>query len=85
MLRREILVLTQRPFPTVSELQVRVDGVNARRNPVDAIDATLRSYRRDRFRDGICQTQVRLPVRARHGVLPFMSDGDARALRSQHY
>ena len=33
------MVLTQRPFPNVSELQLRVDGVEAMLRRVDDVDA----------------------------------------------
>ena len=35
--------LTQRPFPSISQLEVRVDGVNATRRHRDAVEASLRA------------------------------------------
>ena len=59
-------VLTQRPFPNVSELQVRVDGVKATRFHRDAVDVAARESTRlvnvqRQFRDGVGATQVELP------------------------
>ena len=39
-------MLTQRLFPNVSELQVRVDGVNATRCHCDAVDVAVRESTR---------------------------------------
>ena len=41
-----MLVPTQRPFPTVSELQIRVDGVSATPRPRDAVDVVVRASTR---------------------------------------
>ena len=53
-----LMVLTQCPFPTVSELQLRVDGVNATRCHRDAVDVAVRGSTRlasepRRFRDAV--------------------------------
>ena len=64
------LVLTQRLFPNVSELQVRVDGVSMRPRRLDAVDAAVReSTRRARepwqSRDGVRSTQEEVGPEAR--------------------
>ena len=53
-LAARISVLTQRLFLKFSELQVRVDGVDATSRHRDAVDAAVR----EPTRDGICTTQV---------------------------
>ena len=57
------LVLTQRPFPKFSELQVRVDGVNATSRHRDAVDVAVREStglvsEPRQFRDDVRATQV---------------------------
>ena len=56
-------VLTQRPFPNVSELQLRVDGVGATPRHRGAVDVAVREStrlvsERRQFRDCICSAQV---------------------------
>ena len=56
-------VLTQRPFPNVSELQARVDGVDATRWHRDAVVMAVRASTRltrepRRCRDGINQRRL---------------------------
>ena len=48
--------MTQRLFLKFSELQVRVDGVNATSRHRDAVDAAVREY--TWFRDGVRSTQI---------------------------
>ena len=55
--------LTQRLFPHVSELQVRVDGVGATPRHCSAVDVAVRESmclvsERRQFRDGVPATQV---------------------------
>ena len=62
-LRAVPAVLTQRPFPNVSELQVRVDGVGATSRHRDAVDVAVREStglvsEPRQFRDDVRATQV---------------------------
>ena len=57
---RSSSVLTQRPFPNFSELQLCEDGVCATPRPRDAVFMIVRaSTRLVEFRDGVRATQVR--------------------------
>ena len=82
------LVLTRRPFPNVSELQVRVDGVSMRPRRLDAVDAAVRASTRlvrRQSRDGVRSTQEEVGPEARarpgegrsalSGVLPHRITG----------
>ena len=49
----DALVLTQRLFPNVSELQLWEDGVSTISRRRDAVDVAVREAARRQFRDGV--------------------------------